>query len=125
MEYNVKILFGSSDNWENRILLINEKENNFQLKKEMNHDNKQIKTYKLLNASIINNHKNELDNENSIFIGTALYNMTMKPNNEEDNKYIIKSFNKMINNIKNLEKDEKDIKEEKEDSNKCFEKLSK
>ena len=125
MEYNVKILFGSSENWENRILLINEKENNFQLKKEMNHDNKQIKTYKLLNASIINNHKNELDNENSIFIGTALYNMTMKPNNEEDNKYIIKSFNKMINNIKNLEKDEKDIKEEKEDSNKCFEKLSK
>ena len=91
MEYNVKLLFLSSKKWENRILLINEKENNIQIKKEINGDNKQIKTYSLLNATIINNYKNDLDKENSIFIGTPIYNMIIKPNNEEDNKYIIKS----------------------------------
>ena len=125
MEYNVKILFFSSDSWENRILLINEKENKFQIKKEIKSDNKQIKTYSLLNASLINNHK-----ENSLFIGTPSYNMTIKPNNVEDNKYIIKSFEKIINNInkhnnkKNI-LDKKEEKKEKEDSNQCFENLNK
>ena len=64
MEYNVKLLFLSSKKWENRILLINEKENNIQTKKEINGDNKQIKTYSLLNSTIINNYKNDLDKEN-------------------------------------------------------------
>ena len=53
MEYNVKLLLLSSKKWENRILLINEKENNIQIKKEINGDNKQIKTYSLLNATLI------------------------------------------------------------------------
>ena len=125
MEYNVKISFFSSEAWENRILLINEKENNIQIKKEINHGNKQIKTYSLLNASIINNYKNQLDNENSIFIGTPIYNMIIKPNNEEDNKYIIKSLEKILNNVKNTEKEEDKIDETKEDSNKYFVGLSK
>ena len=125
MEYNVKISFFSSEAWENRILLINEKENNIQIKKEINHGNKQIKTYSLLNASIINNYKNQLDNENSIFIGTPIYNMIIKPNNEEDNKYIIKSLEKILNNVKNTEKEEDKIDETKEDSNKFFVGLSK
>ena len=123
MEFNVKILFFSSDSWENRIILINEKDNNFQIKKELNTNNKQIKTYSLLNASLINNYK-----ENSIFIGTPSYNMTIKPNNEEDNKYIIKSFEKIINNINKVENniiEKKEEKKEKEDSNKCFEHLNK
>jgi hypothetical protein len=121
MEYNVKILFFSGDSWENRILLINEKENKFQIKKELKTDNKQIKTYSLLNASLIKNQK-----ENSIFIGAPSYSMTIKPNNEEDNKYIIKSFEKILNNIneKNIIEEKKE-EEEKEDSNKCFENLNK
>ena len=119
MEYNVKLLLLSSEKWENRILLINEKENNIQIKKEINGDNKQIKTYSLLNATIINNYKNDLDKENSIFIGTPIYNMIIKPNNEEDNKYIIKSLDKIMDNIKSSEKSE-DNEETNEDSNKFF-----
>ena len=124
MEYNVKILFFSSEKWENRILLINEKDNNIQIKREVNTNNKQIKTYSLLNASLINNYKNELDNENSIFIGTPIYNMIIKPNNEEDNKYIIKSLEKILKNIKSTEKKGDKIDEKKEDSNRYFVGLS-
>ena len=124
MEYNVKISFFSSESWENRILLIDEKENNIQLKKEINNSNKQIKKYSLSNASIINNYKNHLDNENSIFIGTPTYNMIIKPNNEEDNKYIIKSLDKILNNIRNTEKKEDKIDYSKEDSNTFFVGLS-
>ena len=120
MEYNVKILFLSSKKWENRILLINEKENNIQIKKEINGDNKQIKTYSLLNATIINDYKNDLDKENSIFIGTPAYNMIIKPNNEEDNKYIIKSLDKIIANLKTSEKIEEKEETDDEDSNKFF-----
>ncbi len=120
MEYNVKILFLSSKKWENRILLINEKENNFQIKKEINGDNKQIKTYSLLNATIINGYKNDLDKENSIFIGTPAYNMIIKLNNEEDNKYIIKSLDKILDNLKSSEKIEKKEETDDEDSNKFF-----
>ena len=120
MEYNVKILFLSSKKWENRILLINEKENNIQIKKEINGDNKQIKTYSLLNATIINDYKNDLDKENSIFIGTPAYNMIIKPNNEEDNKYIIKSLDKILDNLKSSEKIEKKEETDDEDSNKFF-----
>ena len=120
MEYNVKILFLSSKKWENRILLINEKENNIQIKKEINGDNKQIKTYSLLNATIINDYKNDLDKENSIFIGTPVYNMIIKPNNEEDNKYIIKSLDKILDNLKSSEKIEKKEETDDEDSNKFF-----
>ena len=111
MEYNVKILFLSSKKWENRILLI---------KKEINGDNKQIKTYSLLNATIINDYKNDLDKENSIFIGTPAYNMIIKPNNEEDNKYIIKSLDKILDNLKSSEKIEKKEETDDEDSNKFF-----
>ena len=125
MEYNVKILFFSSDSWENRILLINEKENNFQIKKEINSYNKKIKVYSLINASIIDNYKNDIDQENSIFIGSPLYNMIIKPNNEEDNKYIIKSFEKIIKNNKNNEKNIIENNKKKEDSNQCFQILSK
>ena len=125
MEYNVKILFYSSDSWKNRILLINEKENNFQIKKEINNDNKKIKVYSLINAAIIDNYKNDLDQENSIFIGSPLYNMIIKPNNEEDYKYIMKSFEKIIKNNKNKEKDNIEINTKKEDSNQCFQILSK
>ena len=125
MEYNVKILFYSSDSWKNRILLINEKENNFQIKKEINNDNKKIKEYSLINAAIIDNYKNDLDQENSIFIGSPLYNMIIKPNNEEDYKYIMKSFEKIIKNNKNKEKDNIEINTKKEDSNQCFQILSK
>ena len=125
MEYNVKILFFSSDSWENRILLINEKENNFQIKKEINNDNKKIKVYSLINASIIDNYKNDVDHENSIFIGSPLYNMIIKPNNEEDNKYIINSFEKIIKNNKNIEKNIIENNKKKEDSNRCFQILSK
>ena len=120
MEYNVKILFLSSKKWENRILLINEKENNIQIKKEINGDNKQIKTYSLLNATIINDYKNDLDKENSIFIGTPAYNMIIKPNNEEDNKYIIKSLDKILDNLKSSEKIEEKEETDDEDSNKFF-----
>ena len=120
MEYNVKILFLSSKKWENRILLINEKENNIQIKKEINGDNKQIKTYSLLNATIINDYKNDLDKENSIFIGTPAYNMIIKPNNEEDNKYIIKSLDKILDNLKSSEKNEEKEETDDEDSNKFF-----
>ena len=120
MEYNVKILFLSSKKWENRILLINEKENNIQIKKEINGDNKQIKTYSLLNATIINDYKNDLDKENSIFIGTPAYNMIITPNNEEDNKYIIKSLDKILDNLKSSEKIEKKEETDDEDSNKFF-----
>jgi len=125
MEYNVKILFFSSDSWENRILLINEKENNFQIKKEIHSYNKKIKVYSLINASIIDNYKNDIDQENSIFIGSPLYNMIIKPNNEEDNKYIIKSFEKIIKNNKNNEKNIIENNKKKEDSNQCFQILSK
>ena len=125
MEYNVKILFFSSDSWENRILLINEKENNFQIKKEINNDNKKIKVYSLINASIIDNYKNDVDHENSIFIGSPLYNMIIKPNNEEDNKYIINSFEKIIKNNKNNEKNIIENNKKKEDSNQYFQILSK
>ena len=120
MEYNVKILFLSSKKWENRILLINEKENNIQIKKEINGDNKQIKTYSLLNATIINDYKNDLDKENSIFIGTPAYNMIIKPNNEEDNKYIIKSLDKILDNLKSSEKNGEKEETDDEDSNKFF-----
>ena len=106
--------------WENRILLINEKENNIQIKKEINGDNKQIKTYSLLNATIINDYKNDLDKENSIFIGTPAYNMIIKPNNEEDNKYIIKSLDKILDNLKSSEKIEEKEETDDEDSNKFF-----
>ena len=120
MEYNVKILFLSSKKWENRILLINEKEKNIQIKKEINGDNKQIKTYSLLNATIINDYKNDLDKENSLIIGTPAYNMIIKPNNEEDNKYIIKSLDKIIANLKTSEKIEEKEETDDEDSNKFF-----
>ena len=125
MEYNVKISFFSSESWENRILLINEKENNFQIKKEINGKNKQTKIYSLLNALIINNYKNDLDHTNSIFIGTPTYNMIIKSNNEEENTYIMKSFDKIANNINNTEKYEEKSDEKKEDSNKFFCDLSK
>ena len=115
-----KFYFYHLRNGKKRILLINEKENNIQIKKEINGDNKQIKTYSLLNATIISDYKNDLDKENSIFIGTPAYNMIIKPNNEEDNKYIIKSLDKILDNLKSSEKIEKKEETDDEDSNKFF-----
>ena len=51
--------------------------------------------------------------------------MIIKPNNEEDNKYIIKSFEKIIKNNKNNEKNIIENNKKKEDSNQCFQILSK
>ena len=124
MEYNVKILFLTSESWENRVLLINEKENNIQLKKEINNGNKSIKTYSLLNGTIINNYKNDLDNENSIFIGTPIYNMIIKPNNDEDKTNIMKSLEKIMENINSIAKKGENAEEKTESSNQFFVGLS-
>ena len=119
MKYEVKILYPSNTNWEDRILLINE--NDFQIEYKSKMGKTQTKTYLLSYASIIENYKNDLDKEDSIFIGTHLYNMIIKPKNEEDKINILKSFEKISNNTESLNK----IKEEKkEDIDISFQKLS-
>ena len=119
MKFEVKILYPSYINWEDRILLINE--NNFQIENETNKGKKQLKTYSLSKASIIENYKNDLDKEDSIFIGTNLYNMIIKPKNKEDKINILNLFEKIRINCNEIN----EIKEEgKEDLNICFQKLS-
>ena len=119
MKYEVKILYPSNTNWEDRILLINE--NDFQIEYKSKMGKTQTKTYLLSYASIIENYKNDLDKEDSIFIGTHLYNMIIKPKNEEDKINILKSFEKISNNTESLN----EIKEEKkEDIDISFQKLS-
>ena len=95
MEYNVKTLISSDIIWKNNILLINEKD--FQLKDEINDEKNEIKTFPLINASLIDNNYDST-NGDSIFIGTSSYNINIKASNKEEKQKIFSSFRKIINN---------------------------
>ena len=112
MEYNVQILMNDSPEWKNSILLINE--NDFQIKKKIDKEgNNYIKTFSLLNASIIDNNY-ELNDDESIFIGNPLYNISIKPMNQNDKINILSSLNKIINN--NFSYDNENTKIDKNDN---------
>jgi hypothetical protein len=103
MEYNVKTLISSDIIWKNNILLINEKD--FQLKDEINDEKNEIKTFPLINASLIDNNYDST-NGDSIFIGTSSYNINIKASNKDEKQKIFSSFRKIINN--NLSHDDND-----------------
>ena len=129
MEFNVQILDPSSIEWQNNILLINEKD--FQFKNEKQTDKEidnQIKTYSLLNASVIDNSIYDSSNKDSIFIGTSSYNINIKPINKEDKQKIISSFRKIINNNYSNDNDnenEINIKDKNNNLDEIFELISK
>ena len=126
MEYNVQTLDPSSIEWKKNILLINEKE--FQIKNEQKDKEKdnQIKTYSLLNASLIDNSFYDSSKKDSIFVGTSSYNINIKPFNIEDKQIIISSFRKIINNNYSNEKEnEISIKDKNNNIDEIFELISK
>ena len=103
MEYNVKTLISSDIIWKNNILLINEKD--FQLKDKISDEKNEIKTFPLINASLIDNNYDST-NGDSIFIGTSSYNINIKASNKEEKQKIFSSFRKIINN--NFSNDDND-----------------
>ena len=123
MEYNVETLIYPELEWKNNILLINE--NNFQIKNELETEEKnEIKTYSLLNASLIDTNIYDSNKGDSIFIGTSSYKMNIKPNNKEDKPKIFSSLRKIINNNFSYD-NENNINNKKDDLDKTYELLTK
>ena len=99
MEFNILVFSQKSQEWKKNILLINEKD--FQIKNDIqnkNEEDKQIHTYSLINAVLIDNKKYDCSKENSIFIGNSSYNIIIKPINNEEKPKIISELRKIINN---------------------------
>ena len=123
MEYNVETLIYPELEWKNNILLINE--NNFQIKNELETEEKnEIKTYSLLNASLIDTNIYDSNKGDSIFIGTSSYKINIKPNNKEDKPKIFSSLRKIINNNFSYD-NENNINNKKDDLDKTYELLTK
>ena len=91
MEYQVKIWKPLLLTWHKRTLII--KDNIFQLCREKLSKKKEILSYPLYSAVLLDQSK---ENDYKILIGTSSYKIFIKPLSKEDKKAIIRQFEEKI-----------------------------